>query len=451
MQVSGVPERWRDPLRVGLVAAAIRLLWVGVMSRQPQGLSDPAIYRAAADQIAAGDGYRTITGTVTSYYPPGYPFFLGALEWLVNLVGLDSHFVMVVGFIQALLGSLSAALVVVIARRLVAGPSSKRVALTAGLMVAVWPNLVVHSSVLLSETLFIAVFTLAFALLVKSILGDANSRAYLVASAGLLGVSTLIRPQSALLLIPAVAVAATVARVGLRQVVTHVAALVVGVVIVVTPWSIRNAVALDGFVIVSTNTGDNLCIGFNPGAQGGFGMEPECQTASSYTDGPDQERRRNSELRGRATSWALANPSALPGLALSKLRITFGGDHDGVRAAESYGEDEHLGDATRTFLDGLADTYFFAVLALSIAGMGVILLADWRSRFRGTPVAVRLSLILVVLFGTLIPVVSFGDQRFKVPITPFLAMLAAVAATRAFEHFRRPGTERPGWSRGSHG
>ncbi|MGB3410065.1 MAG: hypothetical protein WBA45_02610 [Microthrixaceae bacterium] len=423
-----VSRRWNDPLVVGLVAAVIRLVWVGFMSRRPVGLSDPAIYQAAANSISKGLGYRSITGTVTAYYPPGYPYFLGALKWVVNLVGLDSHFVLVVGVIQALLGATTAALVVVIARRLTVSNRHERVVgVAAGLLVAFWPNLIAHSSVLLSETLFIAVFTLVATLLVKAILGDPNPRTLLSWAALLMGVATLIRPQSALLLIPAAAVAMLIARIDVRRVATHVGALCIGVVLVVMPWSIRSTLALDGLVILSTNSGDNLCIGFNPDAHGGFGMEPACQTETSYTDGPVQERERNSELRSEAVTWALENPQSLPGLGLSKIRLTFDGDHDAIRALESYGQDQFLSDGTRTALNRLADGYYFVVLAFAVAGLAVMLFMGDRQRRSGPVGAVLLTIVLVIFLGALVPVLSFGDQRFKVPIEPFLAIFAAVA------------------------
>ncbi len=424
-----VPKRWNDPLAVGLVAAVLRLVWVGFMSRSPAGLSDPAIYQAAANSISKGLGYRSITGTVTAYYPPGYPYFLGAVQWVVNLVGLDSHFVLVVGVIQALLGATTAALVVVIARRMATSNRHERlVGVTAGLLVAFWPNLIAHSSVLLSETLFIAVFTLVATLLVKAILGDSNPRTLLCWAALLMGVATLIRPQSALLLIPAATVGMLIARVDVRRVATHVGALCIGVVLVVMPWSIRSSLALDGLVILSTNSGDNLCIGFNPDAHGGFGMEPACQTGTSYTDGPVQERERNSELRSEAVSWALENPQSLPGLGLSKMRLTFDGDHDAIRALESYGQDPFLGDGTRTALNRLADGYYFIVLALAVAGLAITLVMGGRQPHSGQSGAVRMTLVLVIFLGALVPVLSFGDQRFKVPIEPFLGLFAAVAA-----------------------
>ncbi|HTN99598.1 MAG TPA: DUF2723 domain-containing protein [Microthrixaceae bacterium] len=424
-----VPPRWHDPLLVGVVAVIVRFTWVGFMSRTPKGLSDPVIYLAAARSIASGHGYRTITGTPTSYYPPGYPFFLGAIQWFVNLVGLDSHFVLIVGLIQAVLGAFTAALVVVIGRRLVAPTHRARlVGLTGGLIVAFWPNLIAHSSLLLSETLFIAVFTLLAALIIKSLLGDARRLDLLVSAALLMGIATLIRPQSALLLIPAVAIAMLVARQGIRQASVHIGALCLGVVLVVTPWTIRNSEVLGGPVFVSTNTGDNLCIGFNPDAEGGFAMPPRCQTETSYTDGPTEERLRDSELRDRAMDWALGHPMSLPGLGISKIIITFQSDHDAIRAVESFGEDPFLGDRTRSVLNGMADTYYFIVLTLALVGLvGSFARRSSRQGLLGGQGAARLTVVLVVLAGALIPVLSFGEPRFKVPLEPFLALLAAVA------------------------
>src|SRR6478609_8308111 len=81
----------RDLLAVAGVAFLVRLLWVLYSHRPPGGLNDPLLYQRFAQGIARGDGYVSFFGKPTAYYPPGYPYFLGVLQWLSNLVGLDDH------------------------------------------------------------------------------------------------------------------------------------------------------------------------------------------------------------------------------------------------------------------------------------------------------------------------------------------------------------------------
>ena len=72
---------------------------------------------------------------------------------------------LVAGLVQALLGGLAVAAVVIAAERL----GGRRVAVTAGVIMALWPNLVIHSSLMLSETLFIAVFSVTLAALLGAL------------------------------------------------------------------------------------------------------------------------------------------------------------------------------------------------------------------------------------------------------------------------------------------
>jgi 4-amino-4-deoxy-L-arabinose transferase-like glycosyltransferase len=443
----------RPVLVIGALAAVLRLLWVLMMSRVPRGLNDLTLYPAAAEGIARGRGYLTFAGTPTAYYPPGYPLFLAVIQWVLDRVGLGDHLVLAAGVVQALLGGVTAGAVVVVGRRL----GGNRVGVIAGLLVACWPNLVVHSSLMLSESLFLAVFAVLLAAVVSmwparsrvavraaGALPDAASvgdgatgwarastrtRTGVVLTAGLaMGLCTLIRPQSALLVLPAIALAWALARPGRREWAGRVAVLVIGVVLVVGPWTVRNAVVLDAFVPVSTNTGDNLCMGFNPDASGGFMLAEYCETGEFYTDGPAAEVRRDREARHRATTWALENPGRLPALSWDKLRITYADDRDGLAALESFGEDLFLSDGTRRALGITMDLWFFGVLALACTGAVLLVPSAWRHR---TEDPTGLLVLAVTLASVVVPVAAFGDTRFKVPVAPCFALLAAFAVVSA--------------------
>jgi 4-amino-4-deoxy-L-arabinose transferase-like glycosyltransferase len=414
----------------------VRVVWVLTMSREPQGLSDLTLYPLFAEGIAAGRGYLSLGQHPTAYYPPGYPFFLGAIRWLLDAVGLGEHLVLVAGLVQALLGGLAVAAVVIAAERL----GGRRVAVTAGVLMALWPNLVIHSSLMLSETLFIAVFCVTLAALLGAPDGPRWWSSSLVVAAIGLGACTLIRPQSTFLALPAIALAWALAGMGWRRWCARMGVLLVGIVVVVAPWTIRNAVVLDGVVLVSTNTGDNLCMGFNPDTTGGFMVAPYCETGEFYVQGIDQELRRDAEARSLALDWATGHLGELPGLSLRKLQITYANDRDGLRALESFDQDTFLSDGARRGLGALVDVYFFAVLALAVAGLVITGARGWAERRDD---AAGMVLVLITFTAVLVPVVSFADTRFKVPVAPCFAILAAVAAVTVWERVRPPATRTP--------
>ncbi len=84
--------------------------------------------------------------TPDSYRGPGYP----ALVAFTMLLGGDEKWYHYLLKIQAVLGALSVALTMLIARRWLAFPY----AIGAGLLVAVWPHMVTLSGYILTETLF---------------------------------------------------------------------------------------------------------------------------------------------------------------------------------------------------------------------------------------------------------------------------------------------------------
>ena len=88
-------------------------------------------------------------------------------------------------------------------------------------------------------------------------------------------------------------------------------------------------------------------------------------------------------------------------------------DTDGLRAAESYGEDPFLGDDRRDLLSLVANAWYVAVGVVGLAGLVVLGL-------RHGPAGVLVALCPPALLLSV--VAFFGDPRFKLPVLPFLAI-----------------------------
>ena len=397
--------------------AALRLAWVLYASRQPQTLADPAFYSYFAESIADGDGYVLPDGAPTAYYPPGYPVFLGVVLWAVRGIGLSSHVPTVAGGANVVLGAASIVLVFAVARRVF----DERVGLVAAALFAFWPNLVFHAGVALTETLFNFLLLAAVLVLVAGRWEDRRfAPGRLVAAGVVLGLATYVRPISVLVL-PVLALAWWRAGFGARRALGHAAVVGATLVAVLVPWTVRNADAMGAFVPISTNTGDNLCIGRHDGATGAFRLAPECLDGYEDLPRPESELRRNDDGTEKALRYLREHPGEEAALVLKRAWHTIRDDHDGIAAAESYGEDPFLPERLRSALAWVADGWFYVVGALGVVGAALA----WRGADHR-----RRLVVLTMVAMALPPLLFFGDTRFKVPVVPFLAMTAAALLVR---------------------
>jgi 4-amino-4-deoxy-L-arabinose transferase-like glycosyltransferase len=412
---SAVTRRQRLALGgVLAVALVLRVAWCIAAAREPAGLHDPGFYRALAAQLADGDGY-VLAGEPTAYYPVGYPALLAGV-FLVT----DAHTVAVAA-VNVAAGVGAVALAFALGRR-IAGPTA---GLAAAAVLATVPNLVFHTAVALSETVFVAAFLGVLVLLLD--------RRYLLAGA-VLGLSILVRPV-AVPVLPLLAVPWLAAGLGWRTALRRTAVVGLAAVAVVVPWTARNALRMDAFVPISTNTGDNLCMSRQPGAHGGFLLTDHCfgGPAVEGLERPEYELARDRQGRELAVEFVREHPARELRLWLDRLGAALRHDHDALDAAEGYGDGRFLADGERDVLRRLADGHWYVLGPLGLAAAGAVAGHPRLRRDEG------LVLLATSAVGLLVPVVLFfGDPRFKVPTVAVLAVLVPAVAIR-WVQLARPG------------
>jgi hypothetical protein len=407
------------------IALAVRVTWALYVDRPPRGLNDPWMYHYFAERIANGLGYTSSDGVPTAYYPVGYPATLAALYALVGPKVLAAK------MLNAFLGAAT----VCVTYRLAASLLGLRIALASGLLLALFPNQVYYSGTILSEPLFTFLFMLGLLLATSGVWGVEGMTLRNAVWLGILmGASALVRGIT--LGIPVVMLVASRALFSsFARAAACAAVVTAGIVIFVVPWSVRSSLALGTPVLLSTNVGDDLCIGNHQGATGRFLMTGPCFEEYEGLDRKTLEVERNRDDRGRALKFMVTRPLSEATLVLRKAYYLIYADDEGLRAVESWGNDPFIGGDLRDYLKTAADAYYFAVLGFALVGI-----VHWIRRGDR-----RLIFLLVMLAYVLaVPLIFFGDPRFHFPAIPIVSVLAATGLVSALRSGHPPGADPSG-------
>jgi 4-amino-4-deoxy-L-arabinose transferase-like glycosyltransferase len=321
---------------------------------------------------------------------------------------------MAVALLHAAMGTATVLFVFLIGRAAL----GRRLGLLAAAVVALFPNLVFNVPTYTLELAFIFWSTAALAVIATHdwSSGPPSTRR-LLAFGTVLGLSVLTRPFS-IPFVLGLALAMVVIRAGWRRTFTAVAWTMLPVVVLLTPWTVRNLDALHSFVPVSTNLGDTACLDRSMEADGGFRW-----AVDGCADPALPEVQRNRENIGKAISFVVHHPVKELELMGKRLGRMLEHDHSGLQEAESV-NGEVLSPGLRHIAIDVADGYFWIVMGA--AAFGVVGLFRRGAR---RPERVLVAVALVVLL--LLPIELWGNVRFHIPALAFAA-IAAAAAPLAF-------------------
>jgi 4-amino-4-deoxy-L-arabinose transferase-like glycosyltransferase len=255
------PNQIRPPRVNALLLAAILLLGLGLRvgeaweGRPP--VFDAAAYATIAANLDEGNGF-TLGPSATqpaSSYSPGVPLFVASVYKLTG--GVHERLARIV---LAVVGTLSVLFTYLIGRRL-SGPVAGLIGATA---IAVYPALLEYQGMVMGEP--IAATLLAAAVLAvlwaASVDRSCHPRARWLLPGALLGALALVRPEYlGVVLLVSLVVLAKDLKSDWRGSAIRAAILLTGVMIAVLPWTVRNVIALDRFVPVSTGGGQVLFAG----------------------------------------------------------------------------------------------------------------------------------------------------------------------------------------------
>jgi len=400
------------------VALILRLAVVGA-TWDYRPATDAADFHRHAVSIVEGEGYPdsdiAAGGGETAFRPPAYPVFLASVYEVtgpkVNAARL----------VQSLLGVLTVALIGLIALRL----WGRRVALIALGLAAIYPALAISDSALISEPLFLPLELGALAAVVENRRSPHRYRWLLLAGA-LAGLLTLTRSNGVVLLLPLALAVWQAPRLS-RRALAAPAMLVALALLVVAPWTIRNAVAMDSFVPVSTQAGYAAAGTYNETSRDDPTYPAAWRPPNLVNDFDDvfasgsrlDEVEASAELRQRAADYLSNHPDYLLEVGYWNTVRLFDltGTGFGKFAAGFVGLDPSLAEV------GILSFYPTAVLAL---------IGAFTTAARRSPLYVWLFPVLIVISVVLIS----GSSRYRTPVEPFLVLLAALAVDAGWRRWR---------------
>ncbi len=444
---------WQASTALGLLALIPRLYVALAWAREP--VWDGHYYHFGAKRIAAGLGYSedvVVNGVLTwkpwCHYPVGYSGFLGGLYRVLG-PGL-----WVAPLANALVGTLVVVLIHRIARTWLSPPRAR----WAGLLVALHPGLILYTALVMTEGLA-GLLLIAAACAALASRRRGRSWPWVSLSGVLVGLGALVRPP-ALLMLPW---HAFLLPGGWRRRIAWLALTGLACCMAIAPWTARNCRVMDDCALISTNGGWNLAIGAM-GQTGRF----ETIRAGMGCPGPGQVRQ--DRCWGDVGRARIANePSRWLALIPKKLRHTF--NHESF--AVGYLREANPGlfsEATWEQLRRLQTGWHH--LLLLVAALGCIARPSLGLPRRALASQSALLVALVVFVGwalnqsepplywlavgvpalALIPwpgrpplagvayyalggllmtaatsALFFGEDRYHMPVSPLLALLAAGA------------------------
>jgi 4-amino-4-deoxy-L-arabinose transferase-like glycosyltransferase len=397
-----------------VLALALRLGYLAVVWTGPLGNADSAAYESLAISLSHGGPYQAQEGgagpggfPTDLQRPPGYPAFLA----LVNASEVINN--RRTAIVQCLIGAAFVALIAFLGRLI----ASASVGLLAGLFYATDWITIVHTPMVIAETMYC--IALGLAILIYALALE-KPRASLALLAGLfLGISALIKPAAQVVLF-----AFVIGWIFQRNRSRKSLLFFVSYLACVVPWIARNEVKYGVPTLSEIGTADLYFYT----AQGSLHVYPLSDVAGNQITNDvntlDKEWRtralsvrqrsadmRHDALRLIANHWLIVLEQATIGFGRTCVGTGFVTVSDSMKSPP--------GHLARILLGALPMVQVLFLWAVAIYGS---LTSSVLSR------SVRI-LLVACLFCVLLPSAApLAQSRFRIPAVPALSLLAAAGA-----------------------
>ncbi|MEO6652671.1 MAG: glycosyltransferase family 39 protein [Ilumatobacteraceae bacterium] len=420
-----VAWRWFPHAVVLALSVALRVAWVVWVDRDGFVLNDAMMYNANAVAINEGLGFRPPQGGPSAQWPPAYSAILAGIYWAFGVNPFLGE------LFNALVGAVTVVMLMLLIERMVDGRNGRRAAVVGGVMFAVLPGPILWTDVLVTETLYTGLFVLF--LLVLS--AAKPTWPWLVATGAVIGIGGLVRGEALTWgLLPIVLFWRDLPRL---ELVKRIVGVAVVAMVVLAPWTIRNAIVMDAFVPVATNASATLWSGHHEGATGAQTYPPESYYQQFDQEAPLRELESGRALRNDAIRYMLTHPiRELELIPLKLIHLNRGDSYalDWVNDAPDVAPISAI-DVER--IGVLSDIGYFGLLVLFVLGAFVLGRQFWSTRMGRVFSASLLTALF--LYGFL----YYGNYRYRLAYEPLMVVVAAVFLVRLWD-WRREEAARAG-------
>jgi 4-amino-4-deoxy-L-arabinose transferase-like glycosyltransferase len=415
-----------------IAALAVRIAYVE--HTQFKAVNDAGTYNRLASMIATTGDYHTGSAPgsgaggsrgPTAYFPPGFPYFLAAVDILTGHQSGHKPAIKPERIAQAVIGTVSVGLIGLVALEAFgagAGLASLAIA-------AFYPVLIELSGTLVAENLLI-VFELAAVWTALRIRHARRPYAWIAATGVLTGLATLTHQNAILLLIGFALAAWSVARrepdrarPRVRALAAPTILLIITCCATIAPWTIRNAVELHHLIPVSDESGITLVGTYNPNSAA-FGPVPykwrfffkiPQDATLMRTAGRYDEVALGDKLQSQSLHYIGRHP-------LAPLDVAW---HNTLRMLELEGS--YAWHASALAIGLHVDVAHTGVVAFWVVCLLALLGAFTRIARAGP----RWLWLVPLLLALSVVFINVETPRFREPIDPFLVMLAGCAVATA--------------------
>lgn len=395
-----------------IISIFIRLAILAMFSNIEPAV-DMLAYYSHAVGLSRGNGYVSYVisedgayefdkDDPTAYRPVGYVAFLALI---MKIFGSEN--IIFIQLTQILLSTL----IVLLAYRIAYLLSQDTLSATlAATIMAIYPNQIAYSIVILTETL--ALFLLMLSVYVFLI--GQNGFRYSILCGVLVGISVFVKPQ--FILLPGVFFLLRLfgGRGTLRQRMVFPLLCTVVAFLVQVPWIARNYSVFHQLVWVSTNGGINLLIGNNPYATGEYIFNSD--VIQLFAKDGLNEAELDKRAQAVALEYILQNPLEVLRLLPAKVYHTYRDGYDGIGWV-SIGLDGQGNDITRIYSIISQVIWRILLVVFSVTALFVVVWRRKRHAFLLNAAMIGYLTCLVLIY--------FGGERFRFIIDPWIILFVA--------------------------